>query len=107
METELALTLRTTAPPELGDDSLVVRHVSILEVEIGRGAMSTMRKAMREVASQTGVSYADVMHGLSGQMYWIETTGKLLCVIPLPDTDLYLEIPEDFWRIRELSQATH
>jgi hypothetical protein len=104
---ESALTLRKTAPPELSDRSLAIHHVSILEVEIGHDAMATMRKAMREVADQSGVSYAEVMHGLSGQMYWIQSTGMLLCVIPLPETDLYLEIPEDFWRIRELSQATH
>lgn len=104
---ESAMTLRSTAPPELNDEHLVIRHVSILEVEIGRGAMSTMRKAMKEVADQTGVSYADVMHSLSGHMYWIEDTGMLLCVIPLPEKDLYLEIPEDFWRIREVSQAIH
>jgi len=104
---ESALTLRKTAPPELSDNTLAVHHVSILEVEIGHGAMSTMRKALREVAAQTGVSYEDVMHGLSGHMYWVESTGTLLCVIPLPDVDLYLEIPEDFWRIRERSQATH
>ncbi|WP_300162529.1 hypothetical protein [Solidesulfovibrio sp.] len=104
---ESAMTLRKTAPPELSDESLAIHHVSVLEVEIGHGAMSTMRKAMKEVAAQTGVSYDDVMHGLSGHMYWVESTGTLLCVIPLPDNDLYLEIPEDFWRIRELSQATH
>jgi hypothetical protein len=40
-------------------------------------------------------------------MYWVEATGKLVCVIPLPDNDLYLEVPEDFWRIRERSRATH
>ena len=40
-------------------------------------------------------------------MYWVEATGALLCVIPLPEDDLYLEIPEDNWRIRELSQSTH
>jgi len=104
---ESALTLRTTAPPELSDDDLVVHHVSVLEVEFGNGAMSTVRRAMKEVAAQTGVSYDDVMQGLSGHMYWVEATGKLLCVIPLPENDLYLEVPEDFWRIRERSQATH
>ena len=104
---ESALTLRTTAPPELSDDTLVVHHVSILEVEFGYGAMSTVRKAMKEVAAQTGLTYAAVMRELSGHMYWVESTGKLLCVIPLPENDLYLEVPEDFWRIRELSQATH
>jgi hypothetical protein len=104
---ESAMTLRKTAPPELFDDKLAIHHVSILEVEIGHGAMSTMRKAMKEVAAQTGISYEEVMHGLSGHMYWVESTGMLLCVIPLPETDLYLEIPEDFWRIRERSQATH
>jgi hypothetical protein len=104
---ESALTLRKNAPPELSDESLAIHHVSVLEVEIGHGAMSTMRKAMKEVAAQTGVSFDEVMRGLSGHMYWVEATGTLLCVIPLPDTDLYLEIPEDFWRIRELSQATH
>ena len=104
---ESALTLRKTAPPELSDNTLAVHHVSILEVEIGHGAMSTMRKALKEVAAQTGVSYEDVMRGLSGHMYWVESTGMLLCVIPLPEIDLYLEIPEDFWRIRERSQATH
>lgn len=104
---EPALTLRKTAPPELLDETLAIHRVTILEVEIGHGAMSTMRRAMKEVAAQTGVSYEEVMHGLSGHMYWVESTGTLLCVIPLPETDLYLEIPEDFWRIRELSQATH
>ncbi len=104
---ESALTLRKTAPPELSDESLAIHHVSVLEVEIGHGAMSTMRRAMKEVAAQTGVSFDDVMHSLSGHMYWVESTGMLLCVIPLPENDLYLEIPEDFWRIRELSQATH
>lgn len=104
---ETALTLRKTAPPELADGNLAVYHVSILEVEIGHSAMDTMRRAMKEVAAQTGVRYEDVMHSLSGHMYWVESTDKLLCVIPLPETDLYLEIPSDFWRIRELSQATH
>lgn len=103
---ESALTLRKSTPPELSEHGFI-RHVSVLEVEIGHGALSTMRKAMKEVAAQTGMAYADVMHGLSGHMYWVEATGSLLCVIPLPDDDLYLEIPEAFWRIRELSQATH
>ncbi|EFL49167.1 conserved hypothetical protein [Solidesulfovibrio fructosivorans JJ]] len=104
---ESALTLRKTAPPELAEQSHAIHHVSVLEVEIGHGAMSTMKRAMKEVAAQTGASYEDLMHGLSGQMYWVASTGALLCVIPLPESDLYLEIPEDFWRIRELSQATH
>ncbi len=104
---ESSLTLRKSAPPELSEHGSVIHHVSVLEVEIGHGAMSTMRRAMKEVAAQTGMSYADIMHGLSGHMYWVESTGALLCVIPLPENDLYLEIPEDFWRIRELSQATH
>lgn len=103
---ESALTLRRNAPPKLSEHGFIHR-VSILEVEIGHGAMTTMREAMKEVAAQTGVSYAEVMHGLSGHMYWVEATGSLLCVIPLPNDDLYLEIPEDNWRIRELSQATH
>ena len=103
---EPALTLRKNAPPELSEHGFI-HHVSVLEVEIGNGALSTMRKAMKEVAAQTGVSYADIMHGLSGHMYWVEATGALVCVIPLPEDDLYLEIPEDFWRIRELTQATH
>jgi hypothetical protein len=104
---ESALTLRKTAPPELSDESLAIHHVSVLEVEFGHGALSTMQRAMKEVAAQTGVSYDDVMHRLNGHMYWVESTGTLLCVIPLPDNDLYLEIPEDFWRIRERSYATH
>lgn len=104
---ETALTLRTTVPPELSDESLVLHHVSVFEVEFGSGAIDTMRRAMHEVASQTGVSYDDVMLSLSGHMYWVEATGKLVCVIPLPDNDLYLEVPEDFWRIRERSWATH
>jgi len=103
---EESLTLRKSAPPELSEHGFI-RHVSVLEVEIGHGALSTMRKAMKEVAAQTGMRYADIMHGLSAQMYWVESTGVLLCVIPLPEDDLYLEIPEDSWRIRELSQATH
>ena len=36
--------------------------------------MSTMRKAMKEVAAQTGVSFDEVMRGLSGHMYWVEAT---------------------------------
>ena len=104
---ETALTLRTTVPPELSDEGLVLHHVSVFEVEFGSGAIDTMRRAMHEVASQTGVSFDDVMLGLSGHMYWVEATGKLVCVIPLPDNDLYLEVPEDFWRIRERSRATH
>jgi len=104
---ETALTLRTTVPPELSDESLVLHHVSVFEVEFGIGAIDTMRRAMREVATQTGVSFDDVMLGLSGHMYWVEATGKLVCVIPLPEHDLYLEVPEDFWRIRERSLATH
>ena len=104
---ESALTLRKTAPPELSDESLAIHHVSVLEVQIGHGAMSTMRKAMKEVAEQTGVSFEDVMHGLSGHMYMVAATGTLLCAIPLHENELYLEIPEAFWRIREVSQATH
>lgn len=104
---ETAMTLRTTVPTELNDESLVLHHVSVFEVEFGNGAMATMRKAMQEVASQTGVSFDDVMHSLAGHMYWVEATGKLVCVIPLPEKDLYLEVPEDFWRIRERSRATH
>ena len=103
---ESALTLRKSAPPALSEDGFI-RQLSVLEVEIGHGAMSTMRKAMKEVSAQTGMPYADLMHGLSGHMYWVEATGALVCVIALPDDALYLEIPEDFWRIRELSQATH
>ncbi|EKO39356.1 hypothetical protein [Solidesulfovibrio carbinolicus] len=104
---ETALTLRTTVPPELNDDSLVLHHVSVLEVEFGNAAMATMRRAMKEVASQTGVAFDEVMHELAGHMYWVADTGKLVCVIPLPEKDLYLEVPEDLWRIRERSYAIH
>ncbi len=78
------------------------------DVEFSRNAMITIGSAVKDIAAYIGVDPKIVTRGMFGEMYWLEPSNRLMIVIPVPraEADMFIEIPQDHWRIRERNQAT-
>lgn len=78
------------------------------DVEFSRSAMITIGSAVKQIAAHLGVSPKAVTKGMFGEMYWLEPSNRLMLVIPVPkaEADMFVEIPEGHWHIRERNQAT-
>jgi hypothetical protein len=78
------------------------------DVELTRNAMITVGSAVKDIAARVGVNPKTITRGMFGEMYWLEPSNRLMIVLPVPriDADMFIEIPENHWRIRERNQAT-
>ena len=105
MQTQVHTHARAPARPE--NIEREAHRVHLGDVELSPNARFTLGQAVKEIAAQMEISAAILLRCMQGEVWWHPAHDSLLFVVETENAEavMYVEIPADHWRFREINQT--